>query len=131
MYTQGANLVGLGATVSSMDLNLWPYSNCWDRSTNPLNPNTGGTKPDKQLFGAYFSGWVTNSKSVYQADPNNTIQFVVDGGTLSVVNTDDSIYIKLLSAAQGTLGLQSGVLNMVYRVGADAQNVTWNQQTMF
>lgn len=35
MQTQGANLVGVGPSVINMDLNLWPYSNCWDRSTNP------------------------------------------------------------------------------------------------
>lgn len=93
MNTQGSNLVGLGAAASSMDLNIWPYSNCWDRSTNPFYPNTLTSKPPKQVFSSYFSGWVVNSKSVRQADPTNTIKFVVDSGLSPTLNTDDSIQI--------------------------------------
>ncbi len=71
-----------------MDLNLWPYSNCWDRSTNPFYPNTFLSKPPKKQFSSYFNGWVTNSKSVKQADPLNTIQFVVNSGS-SLTKSDD------------------------------------------
>jgi len=88
MNTQGANLVGYGSLVSSMDLNLWPYSNCWDRSTLPLSPiDPYPVKPAKQIFSSYFTGWVINSKSVKQADPTNTIKISVENGVYG--NFDD------------------------------------------
>lgn len=42
-----------------MDLNMYPYSNCIDRSTD-------GTKPNKELFSSYFHGVVVESKYVKQ-----------------------------------------------------------------
>jgi hypothetical protein len=104
MNTQGVNLFDLGSLVSSMDLNMWPYSNCWDRSTNPFSPiSPFGAKPAKQIFSSFFTGWVANSISVKQADPTNTIKISVDSGVSG--NTDDSLQINFLGRAPGTLGL--------------------------
>jgi hypothetical protein len=88
-----------------MDLNMWPYSNCWDRSTNPFYPINPPlvAKTDQQIFSSFFTGWVANSNSVKQADPTNTIKISVDSRASG--NIDDSLQINFLGLAPGTLGL--------------------------
>ena len=89
-----------------MDLNMWPYSNCWDRSTNPFSPiSPFGAKPAKQIFSSFFTGWVANSNSVKQADPTNAIKISVNNGASGITDTDDSLQINFLGLAPGTLGL--------------------------
>lgn len=85
---------------------MWPYSNCWDRSTDPNFPiSPFGPKTAKQIFSSFFTGWVANSISVKQADPTNTIKISVDSGASGITDTDDSLQINFLGLAPGTLGL--------------------------
>ena len=65
MIMENANMFkDTNGKLYSMDLNLWPYSNCKDRSTNLLFGD-GTSKPTTQLFKSYFSGTILNSEKVY------------------------------------------------------------------
>ena len=77
MFTQGKNInKGIAPTViKDMNYNLWPYSNCWDRSTNPKRLGTPKLPTAKQTIGFFFSGQISNSEVVRQKVPDRTILF--------------------------------------------------------
>ena len=86
----------------SMDLNLWPYSNCKDRSTN-LKYADLTLKPSTQLFKSYFTGTILNSDKVYYKNEEDPIKFSTHTNTSSPNN--NYLTIDFSSQVPGTLGL--------------------------